>query len=105
MPTITVTQRSGQAQDIVIPAGVSLMEGLRDAGVEEILALCGGYCACATCHVYIADDWAPKLPAPSEDEEDALEGCGHRTRQSRLSCQVAIVEALDGLQVRIAQED
>ncbi|MBW8297166.1 2Fe-2S iron-sulfur cluster-binding protein [Sphingopyxis sp.] len=105
MPTITVTQRSGQTQDVAIPAGVSLMEGLRDAGFDEILALCGGCCACATCHVHVAEEWVPRLPVLSEDEDDVLDGSGHRNRQSRLSCQIVITDVLDGLQVRIAQED
>lgn len=81
------------------------MEIIRDNGFAELLALCGGCCSCATCHVYVDDSFAAVLPAISPDESDLLGSSAHRTPQSRLSCQIAFNDALDGLKVTIAPED
>jgi 2Fe-2S ferredoxin len=81
------------------------MEIIRDSGFDELLALCGGCCSCATCHVYADPSFAGALPAMSEDENDLLDSSDHRTGESRLSCQIAFSEALDGLRVTIAPED
>lgn len=105
MPTITVIDRSGNARDVQADKGLSLMEVIRDNGFDELLALCGGCCSCATCHVYVAPDFAANLPAMSEDENDLLDSTDSRTENSRLSCQVQVTDALEGLQVTIAPED
>jgi ferredoxin, 2Fe-2S len=105
MPTITVIDRSGTARDVQAENGLSLMEVIRDNGFDELLALCGGCCSCATCHVYVAPEFAGNLPAMSEDENDLLDSTDNRNDQSRLSCQVPVTDALDGLQVTIAPED
>jgi 2Fe-2S ferredoxin len=81
------------------------MEATRDAGFDELLALCGGCCSCATCHVYVDPAVAASLPPVSEDESDLLDGSPHRNEQSRLSCQVIMSDALSGLTVTIAPED
>jgi 2Fe-2S ferredoxin len=81
------------------------MEVIRDNGFDELLALCGGCCSCATCHVYVAPEFAGNLPAMSEDENDLLDSTDNRNEQSRLSCQVPVTDALDGVQVTIAPED
>ncbi|MFX8063452.1 2Fe-2S iron-sulfur cluster-binding protein, partial [Acinetobacter baumannii] len=83
-------------------AGLSVMEVIRDAGIDEILALCGGCCSCATCHVHVDPDFAAKLPKMSEDENDLLDSSADRDATSRLSCQIELTDALDGLKVRIA---
>ncbi len=81
------------------------METLRDAGIDEIMAICGGGCSCATCHVYVADeDWARLSPASSEEAE-LLEFSEHPSERSRLSCQIRMSDALDGLHLTIAPED
>ena len=105
MPTITVIDRSGTARDVQADNGLSLMEVIRDNGFDELLALCGGCCSCATCHVYVAPEFAANLPAMSEDENDLLDSTDNRNDQSRLSCQVPVTDALEGLQVTIAPED
>jgi ferredoxin, 2Fe-2S len=105
MPTITVIDRSGTARDVQADNGLSLMEVIRDNGFDELLALCGGCCSCATCHVYVDDDFDGTLPAMSEDENDLLDSTDSRNAQSRLSCQIPVNDALDGLTVTIAPED
>ena len=75
------------------------------AGFDELLALCGGCCSCATCHVVVDPAFADKLPKMSEDEDDLLESSDHRAETSRLSCQIPFTADLDGLHVTIAPED
>ena len=105
MPTIHVTGREGEEKTITVDNGISVMEAIRDNGFDELLALCGGCCSCATCHVHIDEDWKAKLPEMSEDEDDLLESSDHRNEFSRLSCQIELSDDLDGLKVRIADED
>jgi ferredoxin, 2Fe-2S len=105
MPTITVIDRSGNARDVQAENGLSLMEVIRDNGFDELLALCGGCCSCATCHVYVAAEFSSNLPVMSEDENDLLDSTDNRNDQSRLSCQVPVTDALEGLHVTIAPED
>ncbi len=84
--------------------GWTLMENLRDHGLP-IKAECGGACCCATCHVYIAEDWLDKLPEMNADEEDMLDNAPDVKDNSRLSCQIVMDESLDGLTVQIAKLD
>lgn len=103
MPTIIVTTRDGTEHDVNAAAGLSVMEAIRDAGIDELLAICGGCCSCATCHVYV-EDGIDALPPISADEDDLLDSSDHRTARSRLSCQLPAGTA-KGLRVRIAPED
>ncbi len=105
MPSITVTTRNGQSRQIAAATGLSVMQNLRNAGIDELLALCGGCCSCATCHVYVDSAWAARLPPRSADEQDLLETSDHLTDASRLSCQIQFRPELDGLAVTIAPED
>ena len=105
MPNITVVNQSGESSVVAAPNGRTLMEVIRDNGFDELLALCGGCCSCATCHVHIDPSFMDKLAAPSEDENDLLDSSDHRNEYSRLSCQVPVTDALEGLTVTIAQED
>jgi 2Fe-2S ferredoxin len=105
MAQIHVTAREGQSQTLTISPGLSLMETIRDAGFDELLALCGGCCSCATCHVWVDPAWQDKLPAISDDESDLLDSSDHRRKGSRPSCQIVLSDALDGLTVEIAPED
>jgi len=105
MTTITVVSRDGSEKQVQAADGLSLMEVIRDEGFDELLALCGGCCSCATCHVHVDADFAGKLPAMSEDESDLLDSSSHRNETSRLSCQIQVSSALDGLRVQIAAED
>lgn len=81
------------------------MEAIRGGGVDELQALCGGCCSCATCHVYVAPNWIDRLPAMGPDEDDLLDSSAHRIATSRLSCQIPVCEGLDGLTLVIASED
>jgi ferredoxin, 2Fe-2S len=102
---INVELRSGDQCLIEAAHGLSLMEVIRDNGVDELLALCGGCCSCATCHVYVDPKFAVQLPAMNDDENDLLDSSDHRTEASRLSCQIQIGPHLSGLSVKIAPED
>jgi 2Fe-2S ferredoxin len=105
MPEITVTTREGETSSLTVKAGVTLMEALRDSSHDELLALCGGCCSCATCHVYIDEEFAGKLPPKNGDENDLLDSSSHSNATSRLSCQIKLTDALNGLRVTIAPED
>jgi ferredoxin, 2Fe-2S len=107
MPKLTVTDRSGidHALDGEGLLGLSIMEIIRDSGVEEILALCGGCCSCATCHVYVDKAFSEKLPPMTSQEAELLDGSDHRSESSRLSCQIPFADALDGLKVTVAPAD
>lgn len=104
MTTIIVTSREGKERPIEAGDG-SLMEAIRNAGFDELLAMCGGCCSCATCHVWIEPDRLEELPPMSADEDDLLDSSSHRDGRSRLSCQVPVTPQLDGLRVTIAPED
>ncbi len=105
MVSITVINRQGQAASIDAATGRSVMLALRDAGFDELQALCGGGCACGTCHVYVAAGHAAGLPPISSLEDDLLDSSAHRTSLSRLSCQLPVTETLSGLVVTIAPDD
>ncbi len=105
MPRLIVVTRDGEEREIMGETGLSVMEAIRDAGIDEILALCGGCCSCATCHVHVDPEFAAKLPPMSEDENDLLDSSSDRNETSRLSCQLQITDALDGLKVKVAEED
>jgi len=105
MPQLIVTTQSGETREINVDANRTVMEAIREAGVGELLALCGGCCSCATCHVYVDIDDPDRLPPMSADEDALLSGSGHRSAPSRLSCQIPLTQALDGLRVTIAPAD
>lgn len=102
MPTVHLTAADGTRTTLRAKAGLSLMKAAVAAGVDGIAADCGGCLTCATCHVYVADAWLAKLPAPSKDELAMLEMTASERRPgSRLSCQIALDESLDGLSVEL----
>jgi 2Fe-2S ferredoxin len=105
MPKLVVVNRAGAESTVEAGAGLSVMEAIRDNGFDELLALCGGCCSCATCHVHVDEGFLAKLPAMSADEDDLLESSDHRQSNSRLSCQIPFAAELDGLKVTIAPED
>ncbi|MET4898514.1 2Fe-2S iron-sulfur cluster-binding protein [Sphingomonadaceae bacterium jetA1] len=105
MPTFSVTKRDGTTVEVTGEQGLTVMEAIRDAGIDELLALCGGCCSCATCHVYVDTASAATIPPMSGDENDLLEGSPHRTERSRLSCQIVLDAAQADLRVTIAPED
>jgi 2Fe-2S ferredoxin len=105
MPEIIATTRTGQEITLAAKPGLSVMEILRDGGVDEVLALCGGCCSCATCHVYVDAGDMARAGTASPDEADLLDSSDHRQANSRLSCQIPFTAALDGLRVTVAAED
>jgi len=105
MPRLIVTTREGKVHEIDAEAGLSVMEAIRANGIDELLALCGGCCSCATCHVHVDPEFAAKLPAMDGDEDDLLDSTSTRDTTSRLSCQVPLTDALDGMKLRIAEPD
>jgi 2Fe-2S ferredoxin len=105
MPKLIVVTRSGEESTVDAADGLTVMEAIRDNGFDELLALCGGCCSCATCHVHVDPAFADRLPKMSEDEDDLLESSDHRDADSRLGCQIPLTADLDGLRVTIAQED
>lgn len=104
MPMVTIKTREGEELELTGDMGRSLMETIRDNGISELQAMCGGCCSCATCHVYIDPAFADRVPAMSEDEDDLLSSSEYRNEYSRLSCQIALNDALDGLRAEIAPE-
>lgn len=102
---IVVQDRAGNESAVEAKPGMSLMEVIRDNGFDELMALCGGCCSCATCHVHIDPAFLDALPPMSELENDLLSGSDRRNERSRLACQIPITSALDGLRVQIAPEE
>jgi ferredoxin, 2Fe-2S len=105
MAKLIVVTREGEERELEAEIGLSVMEIARDGGIDEILALCGGCCSCATCHVHVDPAFADLLPPMSEDENDLLDSAEDRDGTSRLSCQIQFTTALDGLRVTVAAED
>ena len=105
MAKLTIIDRDGAERTVDGKPGWSVMENIRDAGFEELLALCGGNCSCATCHVHVDEQWLATLPPMGADEDDLLDTTDHRAANSRLSCQIEFGPDLDGLRVQIAPED
>ncbi len=105
MPKLIVTTRSDETSTVDAIDGLTVMEAIRDNGFDELLALCGGCCSCATCHVHVDPAFAGLLPPLTADEDDLLDSSSDRDEYSRLGCQIPFTPDLDGLKVRIAAED
>jgi ferredoxin, 2Fe-2S len=101
MPRITFIEPDGSRCVVDAPLGVTLMEAAVQNGVQGILALCGGACACATCHVYVDAAWLSRLGAREEMEEGMLECAWEPRDNSRLSCQIHVTADLEGLEVTV----
>ena len=99
MAKIVFIEPGGGRREINAPPGITLMEAARQNGVQGVVAQCGGACACATCHVYIDAAWLAKLEPREEMEEGMLENAWEPRDNSRLSCQIPVTEALNGLTV------
>ena len=103
MTKIIVKDREGNVQELSADIGLTLMEIIRDAGMD-IEAACGGCCACATCHLYIDEDWLSKLSVKEDDEESMLDQAFNVKDNSRLGCQIEFNDELDGIKVELAPE-
>ena len=104
MARITFIEQDGTRHIVEADTGESLMQAAKNNGVPGILADCGGACACATCHVYVQEDWLARTGAPDGMETDMLEAADQVRGTSRLSCQIRVTGELDGLIVEIPAE-
>ena len=105
MNEVSVTFVTGETRMVAATPGVSLMEALRAAEQDAVLALCGGNCSCGTCHVLIDPAFFDLLPASEPSEDEMLEAVASRTAHSRLSCQLPCAILPDGLRVTIPEPD
>ena len=101
MATITFIQSDGTERVVEAEPGMTVMEAAVKNSIPGIAAECGGACACATCHVYVDDAWRETTGSPEQMEEDMLDFAFDIRPSSRLSCQIKVTQALDGLVVRI----
>ena len=101
MPKITYIEKNGKEHTIDVPNGLTVMEGAVQNNVPGIDADCGGSMACATCHVYVKEDWFNKVPKKEEGEEDMIDMAFEPNKFSRLSCQITVTNSLDGLIVEL----
>jgi 2Fe-2S ferredoxin len=99
-----VTTRNGTTHTVEGRVDLSLMQNIRNGGIDELQAICGGSLSCATCHVYV-EGVGTELPPRSADEEDLLDASDHLEGNSRLSCQIVFEADLEGMHVTVAPED
>ena len=99
MPKITYIDSQGNSKTIEVEKGLSVMEGAIQNNIPGIDADCGGGMACATCHVYVKEEWLSKLPKTEDGEQDMIDMAFEPKKNSRLSCQLIVSEDLDGLVV------
>jgi 2Fe-2S ferredoxin len=103
MALITYIEFNGTAHQIDVEPGMTVMQGAVYQDVPGIEASCGGACACATCHIYVDLAWIAIVGDPNQQEAEMLDFAEHRQATSRLSCQIAVSEALDGMVVRMPE--
>lgn len=101
MPQITYVSHSGDRHQIDVPVGRSVMEGAVQNGIDGIVAECGGSCLCATCHVYVDDAFVDRVPLDGDQDAMLDSTASERKPNSRLSCQIVVSPALDGLIVHL----
>jgi 2Fe-2S ferredoxin len=99
MPKITYISHTGKKNTIEVAVGLSVMEGAIQNNVEGIDADCGGSMACATCHVYVPENWFNKMEKPQDAEQDMIDMAYEPKKNSRLSCQIIVSNELEGLEV------
>jgi ferredoxin, 2Fe-2S len=104
MATLTIINPEGRAESIDAHVNESVMQAASRGGILGIVAECGGNAMCATCHVYVADEWLGRLPPMSDDEDALLDGAASERRaNSRLSCQIPVTGELDGLVLHLPE--
>ena len=104
MTKITYIEHNGTSHTVDVSNGLTVMEGAVQNDIPGIDADCGGSMACATCHVYVKDDWFNKLPKKNEGEDDMIDQAFEPNKSSRLSCQIQISDNLDGLKVYLPEK-
>ena len=104
MPKITYIEHSGKSHTIQVQNGLTVMEGAVQNNIPGIDADCGGSMACATCHVYVKEEWFDKLPKKEDGEEDMMDMAYEPNKYSRLSCQLTVSDELEGLTVKLPEK-
>ena len=104
MTKITYIEHNGKEHTIDVQNGLTVMEGAVQNDIPGIDADCGGSMACATCHVYVKDDWYDKLDEKSEGEDDMIDQAYEPKKNSRLSCQISVSDEIDGLIVNLPEK-
>lgn len=105
MPKIIYITPDGTRHETEVENGFSVMEGAINNNIDGIVAECGGACACATCHSYVDDAWIDKLNEMDDMEDSMLDAAFERKANSRLTCQIEVSDALDGLVIHVAEND
>ena len=104
MPKITYKDKLGNSKTLEVEKGLSVMEGAIQNNIPGIDADCGGSMACATCHVYVKEEWFDKLPKKESGEEDMIDMAYEPKKNSRLSCQIQVTDDIDGLEVYLPEK-
>ena len=104
MPKITYIEHSGKKHEVDVSNGLTVMEGAVQNDIPGIDADCGGSMACATCHVYVKEEWFDKLPKKENGEEDMLDMAYEPNQFSRLSCQLIVSDEIEGLVVNLPEK-
>jgi 2Fe-2S ferredoxin len=105
MPKVIYITPDEARHEVDVENGYSIMEGAINNNIDGIVAECGGACACATCHSYIDPEWVGKLAAMDDMEDSMLDAAFERKENSRLTCQIEMSDALDGIVVRVGEND
>lgn len=105
MPKVNYVTADGTRHEVEVENGYSVMEGAINSNIDGIIAECGGACACATCHAYIDDAWLDKMPEMDDMEDSMLDAAYERKDNSRLTCQLEMNDAWDGLVVHIGENE
>ena len=101
MAKITYIENNGKSHSVDVAEGLTVMEGAVQNNIPGIDADCGGGMACATCHVYVKDEWFDKINKKSEGEDDMIDQAYEPKKNSRLSCQILVSPEIDGLEVHL----
>jgi len=104
MAKITYIEHNGTSHTVEVKNGLSVMEGAVQNNIPGIDADCGGSMACATCHVYVKEEWFDKVNIKSEGEDDMLDQAYEPNKLSRLSCQISVTDDIDGLIVNLPKK-
>ncbi len=104
MAKITYIEHNGKSHTVEVKNGLSVMEGAVQNNIPGIDADCGGGMACATCHVYVKEEWFDKVNIKSEGEDDMLDQAYEPNKHSRLSCQISVSDDIDGLIVNLPEK-
>ncbi len=105
MPKVICITPDETRHEVDVEPGYSIMEGAIDNNIEGIVAECGGACACATCHSYVDAAWTDKIPAMDDMEDSMLDAAFERKENSRLTCQIEMSDALDGIVIHVADNE